>query len=304
MVITMKNFRIRGKNLTLSQLIFQILNYIFFTALCIMMVIPFWHIIMVSFSDSIATQSGGLFLIAKGFNTDTYASVLTNPMVHSGFLTSIIVTVIGTFCGTLFTAMASFALSKDRLRGGTVFLYLILFTMHFGGGMIPSYMLVRKLGLLDTRWALILPSLMNAYNIIIMMNFFKAIPESLEESARIDGASDARIFFQIILPLSKASLATIGLFVAVGYWNDYFSTVLYINRDTTKWSLQAVLRFLLTNTSEAMSRAGVSATSDINVTPATTRAASTVVTTIPILIVYPFVQKYFVQGVMIGGVKG
>ena len=169
--------------------------------------------------------------------------------------------------------------------------------------MIPNYLLIRNLGLYDNRWALVLPMLVSAYNCIIMKSFFLSIPESLEESARIDGANDMRIFFSIILPLSKATIATILLFNAVMYWNDYFSTVLYIQA-TDKWSLQAVLRNMLTNTQQALQAAGVNVRAQSNTNAVTIKAASIVVATVPILVVYPFVQKYFVKGVMIGGVKG
>jgi putative aldouronate transport system permease protein len=159
------------------------------------------------------------------------------------------------------------------------------------------------MGLVDNRLSLILPSLISAYNVIIMKTFFMGIPDSLEESARIDGANDVGIFVQIILPLSKATLATIALFMAVGYWNDYFSSVLYINSGK-KWALQAVLRFMLTQTQQALSQAGVTVVGVTNTTAGSIKAASVVVATVPILIVYPFVQKYFVKGVMIGCVKG
>lgn len=180
---------------------------------------------------------------------------------------------------------------------------LILFTMLFSGGMIPGYLLIKNMYLIDNRWSLILPGLISAYNVIIMRSFFSTIPESLEESARLDGANDVTIFWKIVLPLSKASIATIALFTAVGYWNDYFSSVLYINTKS-RWALQAVLRYMLTNTNQAMQSAGVTVAASTNVTAATIKAASVVVATVPILCVYPFVQKYFVKGVMIGGVKG
>ncbi len=284
--------------------VFQVFNYLFFTLLTILMVFPFWHVIMMSFSDHISTQSGGIFLWPKGFNLDTYRSVFKNPQIFTGFFTSVFVTVTSTVLGTLLTAMAAFALSKSRLHGGKFLLYMILFTMLFSGGMIPNYLLIKSLNLIDSRWALILPNLINAYNLIIMRNFFLAIPSSLEESARIDGANDLTIFFRIVLPLSKASLATIALFIAVGYWNDYFSTVIYILTRPDRWSLQAVLRYMLTNTTEAMSAAGVQTVSTSNVTAQTIKSASIVIATVPILLVYPFVQKYFVKGVMLGSVKG
>lgn len=286
-----------------GEKIFTVFNYLFFTVLCLIMLYPFWHVVMQSFSSLEATIKGGAFLYPKGFNLDTYKSVFNNPQIFTGFGTSIMVTVVGTVLGTLLTAMTAYPLSKSRLRGGKVMMVLVLFTMIFSAGMIPNFLLIDNLGLINNRLSLILPGLISAYNCIIMKNFFLSIPESLEESARIDGATDARIFFSIIIPLSKATIATIALFMAVGYWNDYMSTVLYI-RATDKWSLQAVLRFMLVNTQQAMAQAGVNVMMQTNTNAETIKAGTIVVSTVPILVVYPFVQKYFVTGVMIGGVKG
>ena len=263
----------RGK----AEKAFTVFNYIFFILLSIVMVYPFWHVIMMSFSSVEATAKGGVFLYPQGFNLDTYAKVFKDPSIWTGYATTIGVTVLGTVFGTLFTATTAYPLSKANLPFQKTLNFLILFTM--------------------------LPGLISAYNVIIMRSFFSTIPESLEESARLDGANDVTIFAKIVLPLSKASIATIALFTAVGYWNDYFSSVLYINTKS-RWSLQAVLRYMLTNTNQAMQSAGVTVTATTNVTAATIKAASVVVATVPILCVYPFVQKYFVKGVMIGGVKG
>ena len=286
-----------------GEKIFTVFNYTFITVLCLVMLYPFWHVVMQSFSSMEDTLKGGMVLYPKGFNIDTYKSVFNNPQVFTGFGTSFMVTIVGTVLGTLLTAMTAYPLSKARLRGGKVMMVLVLFTMIFAAGMIPSFLLVQGLGLLDNRLALILPALVSAYNCIIMKNFFLSIPESLEESARIDGANDIRIFFSIIVPLSKATIATIALFMAVAYWNDYFSTVLYI-RSSDKWALQAVLRNMLTNTQQAMAQAGVNVINTSNTNSETIKAGTIVISTVPILVVYPFVQKYFVTGVMIGGVKG
>ena len=286
-----------------GEKIFTVFNYTFITVLCLVMLYPFWHVVMQSFSSMEETLKGGVFLYPKGFNLDTYRSVFNNPQVYTGFATSIMVTIVGTVFGTLLTAMTAYPLSKSRLRGGKVLMVIVLITMIFAGGMIPSFLLIQELGLMDNRLALILPALVSAYNCIIMKNFFMSIPESLEESARIDGANDIRIFFSIIVPLSKATIATIALFMAVAYWNDYFSTVLYI-RSTDKWALQAVLRNMLTNTQQAMAQAGVNVINTSNTNSETIKAGTIVISTVPILVVYPFVQKYFVTGVMIGGVKG
>jgi len=286
-----------------GERVFSVFNYAFFFALSVLMLYPFWHVVMMSFSSVEATAKGGVFLYPKGFNLDTYGAVFKNPQIWTGYATTLLVTLSGTLLGTLFTATTAYALSKKRLPFGAALMVLVLFTMLFNGGMIPNYLLIKDLGLIDNRLSLILPGLISAYNVIIMKTFFSTIPESLEESAHIDGANEVRVFAQIILPLSKATLATIALFMAVGYWNDYFSSVLYINNGA-KWALQTVLRFMLTQTQQALTQAGVSVYGVTNTTAATIKAASVVVATVPILVVYPFLQKYFVKGVMIGGVKG
>jgi putative aldouronate transport system permease protein len=289
--------------MTQGEKVFTYINYTFFTCLCIFMVYPFWHVIMMSFSSAEETAKGGLFIWPKGFNIDVYEQVFKNPQIYSGYFTTLLVTVTGTGFGVLFTATTAYALSKKYLPFSSTLMVLILFTMIFHGGMIPTYLLVKSLGLINNRLALILPGLINAYNVIIMKTFFLSLPVSLEESAKIDGANDVYIFVRIILPLSKAVLATIALFMAVGYWNDFFSTVLYINKGEL-WSMQAVLRYMITNTAQAMTLAGIAAQDVSNVTEATIKAAAIVVATVPILIIYPFLQKYFVKGVMIGSVKG
>ncbi|MGN0315011.1 MAG: carbohydrate ABC transporter permease [Fusicatenibacter sp.] len=301
----MKRSNVKGTAIRRSngEKAFSVFNYIFFVLLSIIMVYPFWHVIMMSLSSVEATAKGGVFLWPKGFNLDTYAKVFHDPSIWTGYATTLGVTILGTLFGTLFTATTAYPLSKKDLPFAKTMLMLVLFTMLFSGGMIPGYLLMKNLRLIDNRWSLILPGLISAYNVIIMKSFFQSIPESLEESAMLDGANEVTIFARIVLPLSKATVATIALFTAVGYWNDYFSSVLYIN-SKEKWALQAVLRYMLTNTNQAMQSAGVTVTAATNVTAATIKAASVVVATVPILCVYPFVQKYFVKGVMIGGVKG
>ncbi len=251
-----------------GEVAFSVFNYVFFVLLCIIMVYPFWHVVMMSLSSVEATAKGGVFLWPKGFNLDTYIKVFKDPSIWSGYFTTVMVTLAGTFLGTLFTATTAYPLSKKDLPFGKTMLFLVLFTMLFSGGMIPGYLLMKNLNLIDNRLSLVLPGLISAYNVIIMKSFFQSIPESLEESAKIDGATEVTIFWKIVLPL------------------------------------QAVLRYMLTNTNQAMQSAGVTVAAATNVTAATIKAASVVVATVPILCVYPFVQKYFVKGVMIGGVKG
>lgn len=286
-----------------GEKVFTVFNYTFFTFLCLIMLYPFWHVVMQSFSSARMALSSSLFLWPKEFTLTTYRGVFKSADIYTGYATTLFVTIIGSVLATFLTATIAYPLSKSRLRGRKFFTFLLVFTMIFNAGMIPNYLLIRNIGLYNTRWALILPLAVSAYNTIIMRSFFLSIPEALEESARIDGANDIRIFFSIILPLSKATIATILLFNAVMYWNDYMSTVIYI-KDMDKWSMQAVLRNMLTNTQQAMDKAGFSVLVETSANTQTIRAASIVVATVPILIVYPFVQKYFVKGVMIGGVKG
>ena len=188
-----------------GEKIFTVFNYAFFTLLCLVMLYPFWHEIMLSFSSLEASMKGGIFLWPKGFNLDTYKSVFKNPNIYTGFRTTIIVTIAGTALGTLLTAMTAYPLSKSRLRGGKVLMTLVLFTMIFSAGMIPSFLLIQNIGLMDNILALILPGLVSAYNCIIMKSFFLSIPESLEESARIDGATDLRRFPRRPSPPSRCS---------------------------------------------------------------------------------------------------
>jgi putative aldouronate transport system permease protein len=288
---------------SIGERIFDVFNIILMVLLMILMIYPFWHIIMYSLSEVHLSMKGGLFLWWRGFTLHTYKTILRNPAVASGFKVSLIVTIVGTIYATFFTATTAYPLSKRRLKGRGFFSLYVLFTMLFNGGMIPTYLLVKNLKLIDNILALILPGAIGAWNIFIMRNFFATIPESLEESARIDGASDILIFFKIIIPLSKAVLATIGLFVAVGYWNNYFSTILYIN-SRNLWSLQAVLREIITSTEEAMKRQGITVTHAQTITTQSVISANIVIATVPILLVYPFAQKYFIRGVMIGSVKG
>lgn len=293
-----------GIRLTRGEKIFEVINILFMCFLALIMVYPFWHVLMYSLTPPQYSGGGGMFFWPKGgFSLSSYNSVFKNPLLWTGLRTTVTVTVVTGAAGVFFTATTAYPLSKKRMHGRNFFMFIVFFTMLFGGGLVPGYLLVRDLGLLDSLWALILPGLLGAWNIIIMRNFFANIHESLEESARIDGASDLRIFFSIILPLSKAVLATIFLFIAVGKWNDYFSTILYI-QDREKWMLQAVLREMINNTAAAMSRSGVSITDDMMLTPESIKTTTIIVATVPILIVYPFLQKYFVKGVMIGSVKG
>jgi len=283
----MKNSTIAGTTIKRSQgeKVFTVFNYIFFTVLSIIMLYPFWHVIMMSFSSVEATAKGGVFLWPQGFNLDTYSKVFKDPSIWSGYFTTIMVTIAGTGLGTLFTATTAYPLSKKDLPLGKTMNLLILFTMLFSGGMIPGYLLIKNMYLIDNRWSLVLPGLISAYNVIIMRSFFSTIPESLEESARLDGANDVTIFAKIILPLSKASIATIALFTAVGYWNDYFTIYMYApEKATIAYGIQRIY-----------------AESGVNLPKV---LASMMFSILPVLVVFACFQKLIMNNTSVGGLKG
>lgn len=213
---------------------------------------------------------------------------------------SVYITVIGTFINLLFTSLMAYPLSRRYLRGRQPILLGVLFTMLFSGGMIPTYFVVKSLHLTDTLWSLMLPTAISAFNLIVLKNFFQAIPDELEDAAKIDGCNDVSVLFRIVLPLSMPAMATFSLFYAVAHWNSFFSAVIYIN-DSEKWPVQVWLREIVIL---AQSRIGDTSIEETEIQPLTIRMAVIVFSTIPIMLVYPFLQKHFAKGVMLGSVKG
>lgn len=279
----------------------QGLRVLVLVLLAVITLYPFLNVIATSLSDYSAYVRNPTMFIPQNINLVAYRTILRAPLLYSSYRNTILVTLIGTSLNIVLTVLMAYPLSKPFLRGNRPIMGLVVFTMLFNGGMIPNYMLIRNLGLIDTLAALYLPGAISAYNMILMKNFFAAIPESLEESARIDGASDIRILRSIIIPLSLPSIASIGLFYAVGNWNIFFRAIMY----TTKremWTLQLLLREMILESDSTITpdTAEVGAM----VYTQTLKTAAIVVTVLPILTVYPFLQKYFVKGVMIGAVKG
>ena len=275
---------------------FDVLNYGFFTIFGLLMLYPIWYVLMFSLSDPSHIALNSYYLIPNGFSLESYKQVLGESIVYSGYKNSIIVTGVGTLISLILTGMTAYPLSREQLPGKKLFFMYIMFTMIFHGGMIPTYLIIRSLGLLDSLWALMLPAAINVYNLLIMIKFFKNIPESLIESAKIDGYNDIQILFKIIVPLSTAAFAAVGLFYAVFNWNSFLSGMMYITSNT-KWPLQVVLRDLLMQSQSAES-------GDSRISTETFKMATVIVTILPILMVYPYLQKYFVKGVMLGSVKG
>ncbi len=262
--------------------------------------IPFLHVLSKAFSSETALIANRVTIIPSGFQTGTIRHVLTSPMFIHSFLHSVLVTVSGTLLSVIVTAMAGYALSKRTLpwmKGITV---IFVFTMWFNGGMVPRYLLMSQLQLTNTFWALILPAAISVYNLLLVKNYCETIPSSLEESAWIDGAGQARTLFTIVIPLSYPVLATITLFMAVSLWNDYYNPMIYITRSSMK-TLQVYLRDIIV---ESQSDTTMISADDINLLPEGVRAASIIASTVPILLIYPFLQKYLIKGIMIGAVKG
>ena len=261
--------------------------------------LPFMYVISVSFSDIHAINRGQVGIWPVGFNLDGYKQVLGQQKLWRAYYNTLWYTVVGTVLNIVFTVIAAYPLSKKYLPNRRFWIFFIIFTMYFSGGMIPNYLLINNwLKLSNTIWALILPPAMSAYNLIIVRNFFESIPDSLEESARIDGARETTVLFKIVVPLSMPVLATVSLWCIVGHWNAWYDCMLYI-RDDTKYVLQYTLqRILLDGQVQDLDHIGTKVNTE------TMKMASIVVSILPIMIIYPFVQKYFTKGVMIGAVKG
>jgi putative aldouronate transport system permease protein len=271
--------------------------------LCLTCIIPFIHLAAKSISSDAAVVAKQVFLWPKGITFAAYKSIFIDGGLTYSMVYSVIVTLIFTFLGMVVCTCAAYPLSKRRLKGRTFFTFLLMFPMYFGAGLIPSYLLMKNLHLIDNMWVLILPLIYSPYNMLIMKTSLQtSIPDSLEESAFLDGASNLQILFRIVLPLSKPVLATLSLFYAVGRWNSYADNKYYIKTDTLKMA-QYKLSQMVASASEAQT-ISLSEAAAVSSTPEVLQAAAIMVVTIPIICIYPFLQKYFVKGVMIGAVKG
>jgi putative aldouronate transport system permease protein len=286
---------------TRSENIGYSINYTLLVLLAVSTLFPFLNVIATSFSSNRAVSAGLVSFYPIEFQLDAYKMVFKEGSIFQSMRNSIYITVVGTFINMIMTMFAAYPLSKPRLRGRKTLLFLIAFTMWFSGGLIPHYLLIKQLKLIDTFWALMIPGAISTYNMILLKTFFQSIPSSLEESAQIDGCNDIVILFKIILPLALPALATIALFYAVGHWNTFFNALIYINK-STMYPLQVKLRQIITlNRVEDFNNV---VEDQVHIVQETIKAASIVISTVPIIIVYPFLQKYFVKGVMIGSIKG
>lgn len=290
---------------SIGDIIFDTLNHLILIFLMVVTIYPLWHVLMTSFASPEAiTKYGSMLIWPEGFNLNSYRYVLTNPMIAIGYANTLKLVLVGTSLSMLMTCFGAYALSCKWVMGHRYMVLLITIPMFFGGGLIPSYLLVRSLGLYNSFWALVLPGLVSSWNMIMMRTYFQGIPNALSESARIDGANDFTILFRIIIPCAVPVMAVMILFYAVGYWNAWFGASIYL-KDREKYPLQLVMRGILISGS----------TKDFDVGGYLTGAnktqifkglkyATVVASTLPILCVYPFLQKYFVKGIMLGSIKG
>lgn len=286
---------------------FDIINGVLTIIMMIIMVYPFWYTVVGSFNEGIDYMRGGVYFWPREFTLSNYRAVFIDDTILQAFWVTIWKVIIGTITSLLFTAMASYAITRRTLKFKNFYIPFIMVTMFFSGGLIPYFILIKNLNLYDTFWVYIIPTLFNAYYMIIIQAFMREISESLIEAAKIDGASEYRIFFQIIIPLSKPVLATVALFTAVDHWNSYFDSMIFTHSANLQ-TIQLFLKKVITDPAAANSLASSSVASipeqAVKLTPQSIKMATMVVTALPILMIYPFLQKYFVKGVTMGSVKG
>ncbi|PZD94000.1 ABC transporter permease [Paenibacillus sambharensis] len=288
------------KKPTLGSRIFDIINYTLLLLISLACLLPFVNVIASSFASTQEIVEKKFILFPTTFSLDAYRYIFSTPTIFKGLGVSIGTTLVGTLVSMVLTALMAYGLSRRYLYGRSFINFLVLFSMLFSGGMIPTFLVVKAVGLIDSYWSLIVPVAINAFNLIIMRNFFQALPDSLEESAKIDGANDLGILWKIMLPLALPSIATLSLFYAVTYWNTYMTAILYLT-DSAKWPLQVLLRQIVI---VASGMAAENNSVDVVPPAQTIKMAVIVVATVPMLIAYPFVQKHFTKGALLGAVKG
>ena len=288
--------------LSFGEKCFKVFNAILMILLSLMMLYPLLYVLFASLSDSNALRIyDGLLLHPLGFNTQAYTKVFENPMIFKGFMNTFYVLFFGTLTNTVLTVVTGYVLSRKDFTAAKYMNIFVIVTMYFSGGLIPTFLTIKALGLLNNRWVLIIPSALSTYNLIIMRAAFLSVPKSLEEAAFMDGANHLTVLFKVLVPLSKATIAVIILYSAVGHWNAWFNAMIYI-QDANKFPLQLVLRGILIQNDTSKMTQAVGDTSRANISE-TIKYATIIVATVPILAIYPFLQKYFVMGTMLGAVK-
>jgi putative aldouronate transport system permease protein len=294
---------IHKSNRTFWSRVGSMANYTLLALFSLIALYPLWYVIVSSFSSSRAITAGEVSLWPIEFNYQAYFRLFDDGQLFIAMGNTIVVTLVGTLLNMVLTTLAAYPLSRKRLQGRNILLMFIIFTMIFTAGVIPNFILVKSLGLMDTYWSLWFPALISTYNMFVMKTFMEGLPEEIEESAAIDGAGDWRILGQIILPLCKPIMAALSLFYAVGWWNSYFNVLLYITKSTLQ-TLTLKLYQMILQVNQSLLNNGSEGVDQVMLTPEGIKAAAIVIAVTPILIVYPFLQKHFVKGVLIGSVKG
>ncbi|MGO4346989.1 carbohydrate ABC transporter permease [Paenibacillus sp. MCAF9] len=288
---------------SLGEHIFRVCNTLFLSVLMIATMYPILYVAFASFSEpALMMAHKGILWKPLGFSLETYGAVFSNPMILLGYRNTLFIVIVGVALNLLLTSFAAYALSRKTLQYRKQLTLFIVFTMFFSGGLIPFYLLVRGLGITNSLWALILPTAISAFNLIIMRTSFEAVPDALEESAKIDGANDFVILFRIFLPLCKPVLAVLGLYYGVSHWNSWFNAMIFL-QDRSMYPLQLILREILI-IGEASAMAEGASQDEIIILGETLKYATIMVATLPIFLVYPLLQKYFVKGALIGAIKG
>jgi len=287
---------------SIGSRLFDILNIVFMVFVVFATLYPLYYIAVISLSGGNAVLRGEVRFFPVDFTLESYKLVMENASIPRSLLNSVLYTAVGTLVNLTFTALCAYPLSRPHFSGRKVFTLMVTITMLFSGGLIPLYLLVMKLGFLNTIWALVLPAAISPFNMFIMRTYFQGIPEEMYEAAIIDGANDLQILGRIVLPLAKPIMATLLLFYAVGHWNNYFDALIYLD-EKSKFPIQLIMRGIVVLGRFEQTNA-IDAASDFMIIEKTLKYATIMVSTLPILAVYPFVQKYFVKGVMIGAIKG
>lgn len=294
--------RPRGSRVSRGYRVFQAVNAVILTGVVVVTLYPFVNIVARSLSDEAYIIAGQVSLVPRGFNLETYRLVMSDSMFWTNYRNTVVYTVVATVIAIVLTTCYAYVLSKKHLRGRSALVGIAVFTMFFSGGLIPNYVLVTSLGMKNTIWAIAVPNAINVFNLLVMKAFFESLPVELEEAAAVDGLNTYGILLRIVLPLSKAVAATMVLFYAVSFWNSWFAAFLYLDQQDL-WPVTVYLRNLIAGATGA-ENVGAIAEADEVQAEATLKAVTIVLTTLPILLVYPFVQRYFVSGVMLGAVKG
>jgi putative aldouronate transport system permease protein len=287
---------------SIGSKIFDWANYLFLAGLALTMILPIMYIVSSSFASEIEISQRAFFLIPQSITFNAYEYVFKDNAIPRSLLVSVFVTVCGTIINLIFTMTMAYSLSRRNTPGRNIVMNMIVFSMLFSGGMIPTFIVVKNLGLLNTYWALFLPGAISAFNLIVVKSFFQELPNEMIESGKIDGCNDLGVLWRIVLPLSKPVIATFALFYAVGHWNDFFQSLLYLS-DSKMWPMQVLLRQIVLLATGSLDLASMDP-NYVQPPDQSIKAAVIVVGTLPILLVYPFLQKHFAKGVMLGAVKG